>query len=78
MLFSVANGSDVLSWLIASECCCARIFNVLLNTGPANYSNARRTLEKPCNTIICAQEQVERATSTSLEVFLETDTAHKT
>lgn len=74
MLFSVAHGADVLSWLSASDCCSAQIFNVPLNAGPANYSNATRAFEN----VVCAQEQVEVATSIFLEVFLETDTAHKT
>ena len=66
--------SDVSSRLVAPVCCSARIFNVSLNAGPANYSNARRAKEKPCYTIICAQEQVLFFRG----VFLETVTAHKT
>lgn len=69
MLFSVAHRSDVLAWLIASECYSARIFTVSLHTSPKK--------EKLCNTIISAQEQVDFAISVFRGVF-ETDTAHKT
>lgn len=73
MLFSVAHGSDVLAWLIASECYSARIITVSLNTSPANYSNAgsREALKHP----FCPQEQVEIPMSVLRGVF---ETAHKT